>query len=139
MYNNCWKFVLYSTGNIQMYVVCFDERNTVTTIDIYPFLWQSTQHLFNNMTYLLFECVVKWKKETEICRNRKIVERGKIDTPNTHTDTSIKKGVQLVLWTQTSSLSEIMKSCKCFHAWVKYQLSHRIGRTMLVVRNIWNT
>ena len=55
--------------------------------------------------------------------NIKIVERGKINTTNTPihvhslsclgTGTSIKSGgVLLVLWTQTSPLSEMMWSCK---------------------------
>jgi len=55
----------------------------------------------------------------------KIVERDKINTPNTqthdrstswlYTSTSIKSGgVKLVLWTQTSPLSEMRRSCKCF-------------------------
>ena len=55
----------------------------------------------------------------------KIVERCKSDTPNIPihdrslywlgTGTPIKiSGVKLVLWAQTSSLSEIMGSCKCF-------------------------
>ena len=52
--------------------------------------------------------------------NRKIVERGQVDTPNTHihdqslswlgTGTSIKRGgveVELVLWAQTSALCEM--------------------------------
>ena len=54
-----------------------------------------------------------------------IVERGKIDTPNTQicdsslswlgTGTSVKSGwVKLVFWAQISSLSEMMQSCKCF-------------------------
>ena len=55
--------------------------------------------------------------------NIKIVQRDKIDTTKTHirvhdrsiswlgTDTSIKSGgVKLVLWTQVSSLSDIMRS-----------------------------
>ena len=57
--------------------------------------------------------------------NIKIVERGNIDTPNTQlhdsslswlgTGTSIKSGgVKRVLWTQTSSISEMMRSWKCF-------------------------
>jgi len=56
-------------------------------------------------------------------RNRK--NRHKMDTPNTQihdrllsclgTGISIKScGVRLVLWDQTSSLSEIMRSCNCF-------------------------
>ena len=55
--------------------------------------------------------------------NSKMVERGKIDTPNTyiHDDSffhlctciSIKSvGFNLVLCVQTSSLSEMMRSCK---------------------------
>ena len=55
--------------------------------------------------------------------NRKITERGKIDTFSTHihdrslswlgTNTSIKSGgVILVLWTQASHLNEMMRSCK---------------------------
>lgn len=63
--------------------------------------------------------------------NQKIVWRDKIDTPNTHTwpqthihdhslsllstDTSINSGgVILVLGYQTSPLSEIVQSCKCY-------------------------
>jgi len=51
--------------------------------------------------------------------NRKIVESGKIDTPNIHdrslswlgTCTSIKSGgIKLVSWGQTSPLSEMMWS-----------------------------
>jgi hypothetical protein len=53
--------------------------------------------------------------------NIKIVERGKTNTGNTQaqrrslslidTGTSIKSGgIKLVLWTQTSSLSEMMRS-----------------------------
>ena len=35
--------------------------------------------------------------------------------PNTYTDTSIKSdGVKLVLWTQISPLSEMMRPIKCF-------------------------
>jgi hypothetical protein len=53
--------------------------------------------------------------------NRKITERGKIDTFSTRdrslswlgTNTSIKSGgVILVLWTQASHLNEMMRSCK---------------------------
>ena len=50
--------------------------------------------------------------------NRKIIERGQVNTPNTHvhdqslswlgTATSIKRGgVELVLWAQTSALFEM--------------------------------
>jgi hypothetical protein len=56
--------------------------------------------------------------------NRKIVERGKIDTTNTgrhdhsfsrfNIGTSIKNDeIKLVLWSQTSPLTEMMRSCKC--------------------------
>ena len=57
--------------------------------------------------------------------NIKIVERGNIHIPNTRihdrslscndTDTSIKiDGVKPIVWVQTSTLSEMMWSCKCF-------------------------
>ena len=59
--------------------------------------------------------------------NIKIAERGKIDTPNSQIhdrtlccldiDTSIKK-MKEFLGSQTSSLSEMMRSCKCFPQWV---------------------
>ena len=56
---------------------------------------------------------------------RKIIEKGKIYTPDTHrhhhslswlgTGISTKSGwVKLVLWDQTSPLSEIIWSCKSF-------------------------
>jgi len=80
---------------------------------------------------------IKKKRNLSEQKNRRNRQKS---IPLTHIQTlQLKKGVQIVLWTQTSSLSrEIMKSYKCFHTWVKYQLSHIIGRTMLVVRNIWN-
>ena len=55
----------------------------------------------------------------------KIVEICKLDSSNTHlhdrplswhsTGTSMTKsdGIKLVLWTQTSPLSEMMRSCQC--------------------------
>jgi hypothetical protein len=58
--------------------------------------------------------------------NRKILERGKIDTPNTHkydrsqsclgTGTAINSGgVKLVVLAHISPIiSDMMKSCKCF-------------------------
>ena len=57
--------------------------------------------------------------------SRKTVESGQIYTPNTQihdhplswfgTGTSIKSGVvKLVLWTRTSSLREMRRSCTCF-------------------------
>jgi hypothetical protein len=55
--------------------------------------------------------------------NIKIVERGNIDTPNTQihdhspscTGISIKgAGVNPVIWAQTSPLSDMMGSWKCF-------------------------
>ena len=57
--------------------------------------------------------------------NRKIVERGEINTSNTQIDdsslswldtgTSIKStGAKLVLWSQTSTLSDMMRPCKFF-------------------------
>ena len=57
--------------------------------------------------------------------NIKIVERGKTDTGNTQaqkrsfsllgTGTSIKSGgIKLALWTHTSPLSEMMRSCTFF-------------------------
>jgi hypothetical protein len=57
--------------------------------------------------------------------NIKIIERGKTNTGNTQaqrrslslidTGISIKsRGIKLVLWTQTSSLSEMMRSGTCF-------------------------
>ena len=56
--------------------------------------------------------------------NIKIVDIGKVDTPNTQihdfslswldTGTSITSGrVKLVIWTQSFPLSEMMRSCKC--------------------------
>ena len=63
--------------------------------------------------------------ETVAKSNRKIIERGEIDISNTQiydrslsclgTGTSIKSGwFKLVLLTQTSPLSEMIQSCKCF-------------------------
>jgi hypothetical protein len=43
-------------------------------------------------------------------------------------------GVKLVLCAKTSSLSQMMRSCKCFfNMWVKYQLSHITVRTGLLI------
>ena len=64
-------------------------------------------------------------KKKKYHSNRKIVETCKMDTLNTHmydcwlswlgTVTSIQSGgIKLVLWTQTSFLSGIIRSCKCF-------------------------
>ena len=69
---------------------------------------------------------MKYKKMPHCCRNNsksnmKIIERGKIDTPNTQiqyhsfswlgTGTSVKNGiVKLVSWAQATLLSEMMQS-----------------------------
>jgi len=80
--------------------------------------------------YRLKYLEIKWEKKYHTVRtipksNIKIVERSKLDTPNTQihdhslswlgTGTSIKRGrVKLVLCAQTFPLSEMMRSCKCF-------------------------
>ena len=84
--------------------------------------------LYNNLLVLKNE--MKYKKyhtvTTVTKSNCKMVERGKIDTPNTYihddsffrlcTGISIKSvGFNLVLCVQTSSLSEMMRSCKWYH------------------------
>ena len=78
--------------------------------------------------------------------NRRIVEKGKIDTPNIQlhdwslfwlsTGTSIRSGrVKLVLWAQTSPLSEMMRSCKYFQH-VSTMTILTSNRTINVIINI---
>jgi len=69
-----------------------------------------------------------------------ILERGKIDTPDTQihdcslsclfTSASIKPGgVKLVVWAQTSLLNEMMWSCKCFrHGSKMSTLIYNLGK-----------
>jgi hypothetical protein len=64
---------------------------------------------------------------------RKIIERGKIDTSNTQIHdrsfsvfgpgTSMKSGrVKIVVWVQISSVSEMIRSCRCIPHVSKKQL-----------------
>ena len=84
--------------------------------------------------------------------NRKIVERCKIETPNTQIhdlslswfiiDTSIKKKwVKLVLCDQNSHLSEIVESWKCFPIASKMPTLHIAGRPLTwktaVLSHMW--
>ena len=70
--------------------------------------------------------------------NIKIVERGKINTPNGYihdrslswlgTVTSIRSGgVKLLSWSRTSSPREMMRPSSAFQVWVKCPSSHIIG------------
>jgi len=85
----------------------------------------------NIINILFYECIYKMENKKYHTvgivpkSNIKIIERGKIDTPNTKihdrslswlgTGTSIKSGgVKLVLWTQTSPLSAMIWS-SVFH------------------------
>ena len=81
--------------------------------------------------------------ETASKSDRNIIERGKIDTSNTHihdvsisplgTGTSTKSGgVKLALWAQTFPPSKMMRSCKCFPYASKMPPSHINGRIALL-------
>jgi hypothetical protein len=70
-------------------------------------------------------CTREKKSVNIVFEQNQIVERGKIDITNTQTHDhslsshvtgkSIKRGgIKLILWAQTSSLSDVMWSCKCF-------------------------
>ena len=91
---------------------------------IFLFLHQNQNIFFSNIgnQNKMYHTFRKFRKF-----NRKIVERIKIDTPITQiydlslswlgTGTSIKSGgIKLVLWTQTSNVSEMMWSYKSFYS-----------------------
>ena len=92
---------------------------SVSSSLLLPCIWRLGVSILRLSTILIFEFVFVSKS------NIKIVERGKIDICNTPmhdlshslhgTGTSIKSvGYKLVLWAQTSTLSEMMRPCKCF-------------------------
>jgi hypothetical protein len=97
------------------------------------------QFLMNKMKNKKYQSVWTVHKS-----NRKFIERGKIDSPNTHvhdhslswlgTGTWIKSGrVKIVLWTQIYPLSEAMRSCKCIPHVVKCQPLHT--HSFVVIKN----
>ena len=106
---------------------------------ISTYLSSTTQNIKNNIYYQEYTVYHKWIAQAKFINrtikkyhtvgtttqsNVQVLKRGEIDTPCTQihycgfsllsTGTSIKScGVEMALWTDTSPLSEVMRSCMC--------------------------
>jgi hypothetical protein len=88
------------------------------------------------------------EKKCHTVKDKTIVERDKIDTPNPKihyislfwlgTGTSIESdGLTLVLWSQTSPLGEMMRICKCPPRVIKMPiLTHNRPKTVITMNVI---
>ena len=116
------KRILYKT----IFIYCWNSSRLINS-------WHTARWTVSN-NQLINHTKLRKKKYHTVRTvpkfNRKIIERNKIHTLNKHiqdrshswqdTGTSVKGDrVELILWAQISSLSEMMRSCKCFKMWVK--------------------